>query len=365
MAAYSLDLSRDASIALLLVIFVLLGLLLVESDVWRTISLIGVFGALGGLAFALASSRTHTLHLPFQGKGINTGFLGDMFIGFLSGIVGVVLISILFGSSNLTYHKNIKILDTSQIQIECNNIIKVINEEPSQSRTTETHSEASEETNNQQCDKKNLISNILSIIAVSILSGFYGLKLLSGLSEKLFSDLQNKADNIEKKMENVERIIEEADKKEKTLINYTKSTELIGDARRRMDNKEFSLALDLLNSAAEYHPTARLYGLMAYCEAELNRPEDALKSTSAALALGDTPPGIKSVLFWNRACYNSLLNNNIEQIIDDIKSAQKLNFNIKDNAQDPHLSWAQTQPKFVEAFPDWNEWIKPAIDQQA
>ena len=282
-------------------------------NVLDAIVLIGTSGALGGLAFALASDKSHTLSIPFKGDGINTGFIGDMFIGFTSAIVGVVLIGTIFGKSNISVHEvNISPEQSIQLPVESKGIIDLT-----------------------KIDKTNK-SNVLAIIAISILCGFYGLKLLTGLSDKLFKDLEKKVDKVSEQ--------------EKLNEKINKANHLIQEGNRHVDRKEFRQAIRFFEESSELNPSVTAFGKLAFCKAELNDFEGALGNINNALDLEDMPEGSKEAIHWNRACYLSMLNRDLTTIINDVSIAVKLGSTTEDIEGESHLNWAKTQAEFKKKF---------------
>lgn len=147
-------------------------------NILLVLSIISGAGGFGGLVYGLFSRNSYKLRLPFYGKLIEIGFLGDILVGIAASITVFFIAGPLF-SLKLT------------------------------------------EISDPEC--------YIKIIALGVLSGFTGIRLLSGMSSKLLeriSAIDERLDHVEKQ-DRIGELLRQADfllnnNPDRSLIIYNK-----------------------------------------------------------------------------------------------------------------------------------------------
>lgn len=189
-------------------------------SVVKILAIIMTSGAFGGLIFGLFTQSTYKVRVPFSGKLLEVGFVGDMIVG-----VGAA-ISIFFVAGPLF---NLKF--------------------------------------NIEMDAQ----AYLQIIALGIISGFTGIRLLSSMSDKLLeriSEIDERIEHVEK-YDEISELLSQADylqqiNPESSLIFYDKSLKidpenesvLIGKAKSLKRLNRFKEAITILTQVIENNPNA-------------------------------------------------------------------------------------------------------------
>ena len=95
----NLDLGKIATVVIVVVfISEIFGFFLFNKN-GSFYGLIAMCGSIGALTLSLSTNSNHSIKTPFHGKGLQLGFIGDLLIGGVSGIVAVALVSVLFKES--------------------------------------------------------------------------------------------------------------------------------------------------------------------------------------------------------------------------------------------------------------------------
>lgn len=248
---------------------------------WCLVGLIIVSGSLGGGIFSLNSPTAHKLSLPLFDIEINSGFLGHLFIG-----IGGAFVAIAAAAQFLT-------LDLGLFNRVWINF-----------------------------DDLELVPTVLYVIAISILGGFSGLKIISGLSDTLLKQLQREME--ETNIKNKKQFSEQEEKLIETKASYEKKV-LALEAELKENtahDNERAKEQHLLKGA--FYVEAKKYSdgiiKLDYCTS--NYPEwskpwmwkavayKGLKEYDKAVSLAETAielEGDNWVYLYNYACYTCLV----------------------------------------------------------
>lgn len=235
------------------------------------IVLIILSGGLGGVVFALASPNSYKITLPFWGKEVDTGFLGHMVIGIAGAIVTVAFIELLG-------------LDVTTIEESING-------------------------------EKIKWTQTLHLLGVGVIGGFSGLKLISGLSNKILKDIQQEVSEVKQK----------TIKDEATMQRLMCEMLLVG-AREKIEENRYTEALTDAEKAIQMDEGPKGWGAKARALRWLGRYDEAILALDKAIELAYTLNrlGVAATLYWNRACYKALISKDIQSIIGDLDESIKL-----------------------------------------
>jgi tetratricopeptide (TPR) repeat protein len=220
-------------------------------------------GAFGGIVLGIWQSNSFKLRLPFSGKLIEIGFIGDGIIGAAASIAIYFVAGSLFNISL----KNIETID-----------------------------------------------HVIKLIALGILSGFAGIKVLTGMSNKII-----------KRVSSIEERITKVEKNEQ--IN-----ELIRHADFLMRTNKLNRSLIVYKKALEFDPESEpaLIGL-AKVYRRLGKWEDAISILNKVV---DKHPQSERA-YYNRACYKNLCKKyDKESILSDLKASIKIYPEFNEYAKD-------------------------------
>ena len=270
------------------------------NGVWLLATLITLFGALGGIIFSLEAPESHMLCLPSKtGGNWDSGFLGHTLIGIGGAFVAIA-------GAIPVFDLPIQIFETGR---------DVITNTPPPNGVDIT-------TNPNHSVPPSLLITTLYVIGISVLGGYSGLKIISGLSNtmlrKLQKDLDEKtgslrADMVEINNENIKelsnlRIALNKSSKENTLLkgSYLVSTE------------DYDQGLIILDDYIKSWPEeAKPYMWKGVAYKRQGEVDKAIESAIIAIKL-DPQYWLYS---YNLACYFSIkdgkLTSRIKKAIDD------------------------------------------------
>lgn len=213
----------------------------------------GLSGGFGGFAFGISTQSVYSLKVPFSNKSIKMGFLGDIFVGIASSI------AILFLAVPLL---NLRLIDNQNYE------------------------------------------DYLKLIPLGIISGFSGIRLLSGMSINLIE----KITTIDKRIELVE-IREKAD-------SFLRHAEFL------RTNKRFDQAFIFYKKALEINPNNELAAVgLAKAFRQKKMWGKAIDALSSLIKLN--PQAERA--YYNRACYKNLSNQySKEVVLEDLNKAISL-----------------------------------------
>ncbi|WP_037469776.1 YEATS-associated helix-containing protein, partial [Shewanella marina] len=139
-------------------------------------------------------------------------------------------------------------------------------------------------------------------------AAFVAQRFATSISDQLIKDANRKATQAEQKAEEATT---------KTYEIHIEQLKLQGSMH--MIKHEFEEALILMNQYLEYNPKdSNSLCRKAFCLKRVGRIEKALEAINAAIGSLDKPNGI---YFFNKACYMTLLDKNIKEIIENLELA--------------------------------------------
>lgn len=253
--------------------------------IWCLLSLIILAGILGGFIYTLNSTTTHKFRLPFQNNDIDAGFFGHIIIG-----VGGAFVAIAAAVALLD-------LDLSIY------------------------------TNTWSSDKppKDIIPSVLYVIAVGIIGGFSGLRIISGLSDAVVKKLQQDFEIAKRDV---------ADLSTKLAQNYQE------DKKREQTLKEEhykNILLEgkfLINAANPHDGISKIEQYLEAPDADNSKNHKAwswlamgykrIGNIDKAIEIADIALSYKPdnwLYHYNKACYLALSNKDPKGTYQSLKSA--------------------------------------------
>lgn len=215
-------------------------------------STIVISGGFGGFVFGLHTGNAYKLRLPITGKTIELGFVGDILVGIAASVTIFFVAGALFG-----------------LQVK--------------------------ENFTNEC--------FIKMVALGVVSGFAGIRVLTGMSSKLMeriSEIDERIDQVEK----VDRIAELIRQADFLLSNNPDRAKIIYDKALLIDSKSEPAKIGLAKSLRR-----------------LNRIKDAISILSEVIELN---PNAERA-YYNRACYKHLSQEyNKEDILRDLQKAVSL-----------------------------------------
>lgn len=229
------------------------------------ISILLFSGAAGGFLNSLSGAPSYKLQIPFyqDRKTIDTGFLGHIFAGTITGVVGVF-----FAAKILELDIWVWDLHTSNV-----------------------------DAGGKICGVKRLFT----ISSLAILSGYLGISMISKLANAMLKQLANDVDELKK----------EADE--------TKADELCTRAKLQNFDNNYREAIVTVEKSISLHETPRAWGVKAKSYKLMDRCDLAISCLNKAISLDETDPGRIAIYYWNRACYKSMQKEEPEGIVADLE----------------------------------------------
>jgi tetratricopeptide (TPR) repeat protein len=260
---------------------------------FSVVGVVAIFGALGGFVLGMTYPAAHEITMPgLAGRSYPMGFLGDMLVGAGAGIGAIFLLGALFG-------------------VDLNKVL----------------------TN----------TDWARLVSLSVLCGFMGIKLFEGFShatEKRLSEAVG--DKIQEKVQASEQRLNESVDRQLTAYNYllegkkgiVEAKKLIHDGNGISDSEKAQETIDRalldLDHALLHKPNdteamiekAKALALYAKnlpdgSKARKQRLSEAIQLLSDVIENDPDDPRP----YYNRACYYSLLQTNIDQALKDLDKA--------------------------------------------
>jgi len=270
-------------------------------------SMIGICGAVGGLGRAIASNSKHDLAIPFKGNGIRLGFLGDMLLGGIAGLISIAIVDAIAGEWLL---------------LKCHSSVF----------------------NKTECGELKIENHVLKIrlFAVSFLAGFSGLKLMDRLSDGVLKKLEEQLEKAQDQANNATEIAKESESRSLSIEAY-----------RKCDKKQYLEAKELMDEAIKLSRTPLILSRASVVLSEeaiylrsqgvdaekINKNwEDGLLLIDEALNEFQKSPSLRGEeknllhkLYWNKACNLALLGKGKKQIERALIEAYNMEpFNMND-----------------------------------
>lgn len=197
------------------------------TEFWWLIGLAVLHGAIGGLVFALASPHYHTLRLPLSNKDLETGFFGHIFVG---GAAAIVLLAI--ADPVFDFDLGCKLMQNDpNIEPDCNPKSEQI---------------------------------YLYVMGLGIIAGYGGLKLISGVSEAMLRDLQQRLARTENETKDFTQHTEKEFKE-------VKANQLASLATDHVTRNNYKEAVEMCDQALSVDPELiRAWGIKGNALKRLN-----------------------------------------------------------------------------------------------
>lgn len=234
---------------------------------WALLSLLLLGGSLGGLAFSLDDDGSHRLRLPWSGHEVDSGVVGHIGVGIAASFVSVAAAIVLLDLDAWSV-----IIFTDPIRYGA-------------------------------VDAEGGVKSILYTLGVSIVGGYSGLRMISGVSNAMMEKMKKEVDS---KLKKVKIEIDGKDKAREAEYKI-----MVG--RSRQKKKFYEDAVESYNEAIVLHPTAAAYSFRAYSESYLPNGflgwAKAMESIEKGLTLveeGKTDPVVRYDLHYNQACFMAL-----------------------------------------------------------
>lgn len=248
-------------------------------------SIIAISGILGGLIFALDSSHTHSLSIPWDGQEISTGCFGHIIVG-VGGSIIAIGASVPIFKLDLTVFTNTT--DGFIVPLEL----------------------------------------ILYLFAFGVLGGYSGLRIISGMSDAMMKKLEKELQTQKKETNETTKELREL--RELLAKNVKDDLALKLDVEKYKDNHDLMKgafltktgksddAIDILiKQTKKHHDCHKRWTWLGSAYKNIKQYDEALKCSIKASNLA---PEVWSYHF-NCACYSSLDKQNKEIIIKYLKEA--------------------------------------------
>lgn len=127
---------------------------------WCLIGLIVMSGGLGGLVYTLSSPNSHLIRIPWDGKERDSGFVGDMFIGVCGAFVAI-------GAAIPVFELDVSVFEQYW---GIDNVAQ------------------------------GLVKPTIYVVAISVVGGFSGLRMISGLSDAMLQKLEKEVKHLDSQL---------------------------------------------------------------------------------------------------------------------------------------------------------------------
>lgn len=181
---------------------------------------------------------------------------------------------------------------------------------------------------------------------------FFGFCLAAAITSRAFVESITKKllNQIEETKQQVQEVSTQA-KQETQEIKILKSENLLLEGWLLRKENKYKEALLKLNEAIVLYETDRAWGNKALVLFNLGDIQGALNASNKALELPSSNTIREAEIRWNRACYLSLLEGNVHEIISDLKRAIEINSDLQNLvSKEPDLEYARKDPSFRTAF---------------
>jgi len=244
--------------------------------VWCLFGLIIIAGGLGGLVYTLSAPTSHSFRIPFMDKEFDSGFLGHMLIGICGAFVAI-------GAA-------VPVIDLDLTIFE--------------------------QTWDKGHQPNKLIPTVLYVIAIGVIGGFSGLRIISGLSDAMLQKLQSELDENRAKTSKLEQELQKNTTEDKKARDDYKLLEgnfliTIGRADEGVIHLEEYLS-DFAN--VQNH---KAWSWLAMGRKRCLDLPKAIEAIQKAISID---PSVW-LYHYNYACYLAIQESPIEDIISEVKKA--------------------------------------------
>ncbi|CAH6874729.1 putative TPR_REGION domain-containing protein [Vibrio chagasii] len=217
-----------------------------------------IAGSLGGLIYALESDSAydHNLCIPWDGKEINTGWLGHVIVGIGGAIVTIGAAIPVFRMDITPIAEYHLLVEQPPSNTSFNAVIA-----PAQQPLSEGLSSVSGATANQVKEaeqntsitpkssftKKDTLELILYMLALGIIGGYSGLRIISGMSDAMIKKLEKEVDDKVKK--STQTLQKENQKiRDSVAVSLKKDRELKSELDKQKDSNNLIKAAFLIKT---------------------------------------------------------------------------------------------------------------------
>lgn len=269
------------------------------------LALIIFSGALGGLIFSLESYSTHTIKLPWKKDQLDSGVAGHSLIGVGGGFIAVAAGILIF-----------------QMDLE------VFNQPWGDDGYTVMPSGG---------NQLSLISATIYVIALSVLGGYSGLRMISALSNAGVKKLEEKIKGVEDQIESLQQ------QGDQVVLNQQ-----LFKADILLDNGDLQEAIDILEPHTNLVPNDPSgWLLLGYAYKRVQKLEEAIKAVTKAINLKPD----RWLYHNNLACYKSLRGDPATEVVKELRKAVGLagsNYYFLEGLRtDPDFKNVREHPDFI------------------
>jgi tetratricopeptide (TPR) repeat protein len=248
-----------------------------------------VGGAMGGFLRGLTAKTEYTLAIPWSGKRVDMGFLGDC----LSGAAGGLAIFLVAAS----------LLQDNLGKLTQNSVASI------------------------------------QVLGLTVVAGFVGPQLLTSISRKIVGE---ELDRLNREMVQMEAKVQK-------MATRNESDNLVQVGEFHAGNHKYNTAIRLYEQALTVDPTndhAMTRQAYAWKRIEFPRHVDkALSLVDRAIAINPR----NDHAWYNRACYKAILKQPVDDVLADIQKAIELSpINREIASEDEDLKEFRSNPAFIE-----------------
>lgn len=240
---------------------------------WCFIGLIVIAGGLGGLVYTLSAPTSHSFRVPWHGKEFDSGFIGDIFIGICGAFVAI-------GAAIPVFE-----LDVSVFELYWS-------------------------TSNEP---QGLIKPTIFVLAIGVVGGFSGLRMISGLSDAMLQKLEKEVKNLDTEL----KLNSQNDQKLRNDYKLLEGRFFIVSGQAA---EGVSLIQEYLEDTSN-QSNSKAWCWLAIGLKRIHKIRDALDAIQKAINIEP-----KNWLhYYNKACYQALLVSNeeisVQAVLETLKQS--------------------------------------------
>ncbi len=252
---------------------------------WCLFSLIVLAGLLGGFIFTLSSPGSHKFRMPFSEKDIESGFLGHIVIG--------------VGGAFVALAASVPVFD---LQLNIFDQVWSSDNKP-----------------------ENLIPVVLYVLAIGIVGGFSGLRIISGVSDamlkKLKAEIESNRQYTEEEIRRVRKSVAknyENDRELREELNEAKVHTLLLEGNFLVFSGKPDEGVEKIKEYLSHHPDNAK--ALSWLGMGYKRMEDLEKAIEYARKAIELKPD-NWVYHYNLACYQALLEHQFDSVRESLQKA--------------------------------------------
>lgn len=264
---------------------------------WCLFFLVVVAGLLGGFIFTLSTPGSHKFRVPFSENDIESGFLGHIVIG--------------IGGAFVALAASVPVFD---LQLDIFDQVW-----------------------NSENKPKNLIPVVLYVLAIGIVGGFSGLRIISGVSDamlkKLQAEIESNRQYTEEEIKRVRRSVAknyENDRELREELNEAKAHTLLLEGNFLVFSGKPDEGIEKIKEYLKHHPAnAKAISWLGMGYKRLEELEKAIECARKAIELKPE----NWVYHYNLACYQSLLKHKFDSVRESLQKAFEAAIDEDDKAE--------------------------------